>query len=336
MSRNNLLLKDDLPVLVESRRSGVVECKHRGSIVVVENGKVVQSIGNPHVVTPMRSTAKPFQILPLLKLGGADYYYLSPREIAVMVSSHNGEDTHVNTIRSLLNKASLEEKQLMCGTHPAYFQWITQSVFKKTGEDVKPIHNNCSGKHTGMLLLCKLQNISIENYWEYDHPIQQLLINAISKIINIDAKDLSIGVDGCGVPTYNIELIQLAHAYYALSDPTNSPFCEYLELVGKSMMAEPFMVGGSDRLDSDLMQHEPVIAKVGSEGIYCVSIPDKKMSIAIKIESGSEEAACCAAVEMLKKLGVISDKTVSLLEKYWHRPIITFTGIEIGSYQPVF
>ena len=322
--------------LVEVTRSGVVECRHRGSIAVIEKGKLVDCIGDPHVVTPERSTAKPFQILALLKRGGIEAFRLELDEIAVMVSSHNGEPQHVSTVRRILKKGGIDESKLRCGTHSPFFFWLTEAIFRESGRGPQPIHNNCSGKHAGMLLLGKLLGVSLDAYWRLEHPIQQAILSEVAQSVEVSPSSLSTGIDGCGVPSFNIRLDQLAGAYCKLALADASDSSDKLGIVQRAMMAHPFMVAGSMRLDTDLMQLKPLIAKAGAQAVYCLAIPAYQMGIAIKIESGSEDASECVAVEILRKLGVLTGKDAEALEKYWHRPVVNCTGTVVGRYRPIF
>lgn len=327
--------RDAVP-LVKVTRSGVIECKHRGSIAVVRGSDLIDSVGDPYTFTPMRSTAKPFQVIPLLKNGGIETYNLQLEEIAVMVSSHNGELSQINVVRKILAKAGLDEATLKCGTHPPYFEWLIQQIYSETGCCyVKPIHNNCSGKHAGMLLLSKLLGASLDNYWYLEHPVQQMILIEVANNLEVNPKVLNVGIDGCGVPTYNINLVQLAKVYCKLGLATKSDDPQELAFVREAMKSEPFMVAGSDRLDTDLMLLGNFIAKSGSKGIFCIAIPHEQIGIAIKIESGSDEASECAAVELLRKMNFLADN-LSSLEKYWHIPVLTCTQNVIGWYEPIF
>ena len=328
--------KAELVPLVEVTRSGVVESRHRGSIAIVEEGNLVDWIGNPYVVTPERSTAKPFQILALLKRGGIEAFGLELDEIAVMVSSHNGEPRHVNTIRRILEKGGMDESKLRCGTHPPFFFWLTEAIFRENARGPQPIHNNCSGKHAGMLLLGKLLDVSLDEYWRIEHPIQQAILSEVAQSVGVNPSSLSTGIDGCGVPTYNIRLEQLAGAYCKLSLADASSRSDKLGIVQRAMMAHPFMVAGSMRLDTDLMQLKPLIAKAGAQAVYALAIPEYHMGIAIKVESGSEDASECVAVEILRKLGVLTGKDAEALQEYWHRPVVNCTGEVVGQYRPIF
>lgn len=319
--------------LIQSKRSGITEVTHRGSAVIIQDGCLVRVLGSAQIITPIRSTAKPFQIIPLLKADGQNRFNLSLAEIAVMVSSHNGENEHVNLIRQILFKGGIDEKELHCGTHPPYYPWILKEIYDNTGSEPQPIHNNCSGKHTGMLLLAKCLGVSSESYWQISHPVQQLIIEEIEQLTETP---LSIGIDGCGVPTFNISLEELARLYYILGQESSLENRSQLSLVKKAMQANPFMVAGCKRLDTDLMLQTNMIAKSGADGIYCISVPSKSIGIAIKMESGSEEASEAVAVELLWQEGHIDAEMIQIFDQYRYRPIITWTNEIVGTYQPLF
>lgn len=320
--------------LVDVIRSGTVECRHRGSVAVCENGRLVETLGNAATVTPMRSTAKPFQILGLIDQGGRERFNLSYTDMAVMVSSHNGEPQHVDAVRNILSKAGFDESALACGIHSAYFPWITDLIYRETGHGVRPIHNNCSGKHAGMLLFCRLLDVPTHGYWRLEHDVQQKILSNVAGAVGIAPTSLSIGVDGCGVPTYNVTLEQLATAYCKLALASSEESA--LGVVYQSMSQAPFMVAGTDRLDTDLMKSESLVAKVGSDGIFCIALPSRQLGIAIKMESGSEEAAGCVTVELLRQFGCLSADSINVLDKYLHRPIETCTGQVVGHYETIF
>ncbi len=321
--------------LVEITRSGVVEERHRGSLVIIQDDRIVWSLGDPQIQTPMRSTAKPFQLLPLLVKGGAVAYGLTKAEIAVMASSHNGEKSHVRTIRGILDKSNLDESLLKCGTHPAYFEWITEERLRETGEAGTSIHNNCSGKHTSMLLLSQLLGSPYEGYWLPSHPVQVAILETMAALLEREGDALSLGVDGCGVPTFNVSLLELARLYFRLAIAYREED-EPLGIIARAMSEEGFMVGGTDRLETDLMRFGHFIGKVGSQGIFCISVPSERMGIAVKIESGSENVAETVAVELLAQLALLSQEESAALERYRHRLVQTWTGVAVGSYAPVF
>lgn len=321
--------------LVEVTRSGVVECRHRGSIAVVQDGRLIDAIGDPATVTPARSTAKPFQLLALIEKGGVDAFSLTSMEIAMLVSSHNAEEAHLDTLRGILRKGGLVEQQLRCGTHAPFFPWIAEAIARQHGQPC-PIHHNCSGNHTGMLLLGTLLQVSLEEYWHAEHPIQQAILHEIALLLHVPAGSISTGIDGCGVPTYNLRIDHLAALYGCLAAADSSPAASALALVKTAMMAHPFLVAGTGRVDTALMRAAPLVAKAGALGVYALAIPAQRMGIAIKIESGAEEVSGCVAIEYLRKLGVLTDADMAPLLPFWRRPVTNSHGQTVGEYRAIF
>lgn len=310
--------------LVKLTRGGIIECIHRGSIAVFKRDKLIYCEGNPYLEFPMRSTAKPFMAIPLIKNDGINRYSLSNKEIAVMVSSHNGEQLHRETVEGMLKKIGMTEKDLNCGTHEPYFEWI----LPKNERKMTAIYHNCSGKHAGLLLLCDLLKISKDNYWELNHPAQQIILAELAAYLELRPRAIKIGLDGCGVPTYGITLSKLAEAYAKLL------YDERMSYVKAAIFEEPFMLAGTNRADSDIISKCGYIAKSGSEGIFCLSIPGEDVGIAIKIESGSDEAAESAAISILDKLGYLSEEQLSSLRKYQSIETRTSTNIITGKLCP--
>lgn len=318
--------------LVKTTRSGVTECTHYGSIVVVKNNKPILVCGNPYHITPMRSTGKPFFLLPLIEKGGIEKWNLNDKEIAIMASSHNGEKVHRDLVSEILNKIGMNESDINCGTHEPYFDWV-----QETGKDINSktdsscqLYHNCSGKHAGMLMLCKMTKEPTENYWDIKHPIQKMIFNKVCNTLNFNKKTTKILLDGCGVPTYSIPLVMLAESYQILSDDPN------LEPIKSAILNEPYMIAGRDRVDTEIIKECGFIAKSGSDGIFCLSIPEENIGIALKIESGSDDAAESAAIEVLDKIGLLTAKQKRSFEKFRKLEIKTSTNICSGHYEPIF
>ena len=322
--------------LVEVTRSGVVECRHRGSIAVVQDGRLVDAVGDPSTITPARSTAKPFQLLALIEQGGVHAFSLSLPEIAVLASSHNAEAEQISTLRGILRKSGLDEADLRCGTPAPFSPGIAAAAARDTGGTPRPIHHNCSGNHIGMLLLGTLLHLPLAEYGLVDHPIQQEILHEIALLLHTPATAISTGIDGCGVPTYNLRLDALATLYGRLAVADSSPASSALGLVQSAMMAHPFMVAGSGRVDTALMHAAPLLAKAGALGVHGLAIPSQRLGIAIKIESGAEEVSGCVAIEYLRKIGVLSDAVMPSLLPYWRRPVTNGLGQTVGEYHAIF
>jgi L-asparaginase II len=323
--------KDPTP-LIEITRSKVVECRHRGSVVIVRSGVAVDVAGDPDVVIPLRSTAKPFQVAALLAHPSVQEYVLSDEEIAVMASSHNGEQPHVNVVRGLLRKANLDDSVLYCGIHAPYFP----ELLDISHDNITQIHNNCSGKHAAMVLLGTLLKVPLSRYWDVNHPVQQEVLKQIALLLDLDPQSIPLGIDGCGVPTYNLSLQRLAYLYWKLGAADTAQADDSLGIVKRAMMSAPFMVAGTNRLDTELMGYGHFIAKSGADGVYCISVPSKQLGIALKIESGSEEASEAVALEVLRRLGLLSDVAITRLATYWQPPVQNCLGQRVGEYIHVF
>jgi len=317
---------DTVP-LARATRSGVTECVFSGSIAVVKCGKLINAYGNPYVHLPMRSTAKPFIVQPLVTHHGIERFNLTHRELAVMASSHNGETIHRETVQGILNKVGLSEAALNCGTHEPFFEWVLD---RSTCEVPTALHHNCSGKHAGTLMLCSLMGYPFEKYWEIAHPVQRLILEEIALISKTSIERVRVGIDGCGVPTYTLSLHNIAEAYAQLAVEDSR------KEVRSAMLREPYMLAGRERLETDIANVCGYLAKSGSEGIFCMAIPDEQLGIAVKIDSGSDAAAECVAVELLTKMGFIDSNQAAALDSYRFQNIATSTNLVVGRYEPAF
>src|ERR1043165_878508 len=165
--------------LVEVKRGSITESRHRGHIVAVEpDGNIVASLGAPHNVTFLRSSAKPFQALPLLLTGAADHFGFTDREVALVCASHNGEPIHTELAASMLKKIGLGPEALKCGVHEPYSVQAAADL-RARGEEPNVLHNNCSGKHTGMLAVALQLGAPIDSYENPSSPVQKAIANVM-------------------------------------------------------------------------------------------------------------------------------------------------------------
>src|SRR5687768_2159861 len=199
--------------LVEVKRGSITESRHRGHIVAVEpDGTIVASLGFPPTVTFPRSSAKPFQALPLLVTGAADRFGFTDREVALACGSHNGEPIHTELAASMLRKIGLGPEALKCGTHEPYGAEAALEL-RSRREQPNALHNNCSGKHAGMLAVAVHLDAAIENYDSPENPVQKAIADAMSKFSDVAVTDMVVGVDGCGAPIFGITMKAMALAY---------------------------------------------------------------------------------------------------------------------------
>jgi L-asparaginase II len=311
--------------VVNVYRGDIVESVHYGNLAVVSaEGKLLYSAGDPYAVTYLRSAAKPFQIVPLVESGAMRKYDFNSSELAVMCSSHSGEPIHADTVGRILGRVGLGPEHLKCGVHePLYYS--TNNV--KPPADIKydALNHNCSGKHAGMLVLCAYYNHPVENYLDFDHPIQKMITETVSNICKIPIEKMSLAIDGCSAPVHGMPLFNMAYGYARFVSPNSvvADKAKTFSIIYRAMMEHPEMVGGTNRYDTALMTtcHGKLLAKGGAEGVHCVGLTEKGMALAAKITDGNKRAVFPFSLEALVQLGVVDESQLETLKQF-HRPIV--------------
>jgi L-asparaginase II len=296
------LLPEDAP-LVAVRRGELVESLHRGRVVISDAaGEVSYALGDASGYAYIRSSGKLFQVLPVVATGAADT--LPDEELAVVCASHGGEERHVAAVRSVLAKAGLDESRLQCGVHAPLYAPAARELFRSGGEPAA-VHNNCSGKHAGMLLACVHNGWDPESYREPDHPLQRLNRRTVARCCGVPEEEVRLGVDGCGVPVFALPLAALATGFARLASGERLPhdLAEPAARVRRAVGEHPFMVAGTGRLDTEVMRRAGLICKGGAEGVLAVGSP-AGWGIAIKVSDGSSRATRPAAVAALARVGI--------------------------------
>lgn len=204
---------------MEVQRGGITESIHRGHVAVVNSaGRIVVSAGNPGFVTFLRSSAKFHQVLPLIASGVVERFGFTPSEIAIMCSSHAGEEKHLSEVRSILRKTALTENHLHCGAHSPFSSVAAERLVRE-GRSPTPIHNNCSGKHAGMLALALHLGAPLEKYLDLHHPVQQKILEVIAEYAGLRVDEISVAVDGCSAPTFALGVAAMARMFAKLARP---------------------------------------------------------------------------------------------------------------------
>jgi len=323
-----------LPVLVETTRGGIVESVHHGALVAVTgDGHVEWSIGDPALVSFPRSSLKPFQLLPLVARGGVARFGLEPADLAIAAASHSGEEIHVQAVCRLLEKIDAPASALACGTH-APIDEDAAARLEERGEAPSAVHNNCSGKHSGMLALARLLGAPLEGYLDPMHPAQQAIRETLIDVLALDAQDLPMGIDGCSAPAYAVRLDKLALGFALLGNPAQARagWRAALHTVGDAMRARPELVAGTNgRVDTDLMRKGKgaIVAKGGAEGYFGMG-HQAGLGVAFKILDGdaAHRARSAVAVAAAQRLGWIAPDS---LAAYGPRlPISNWAGRRTG------
>jgi L-asparaginase II len=308
----------DAPILAKVIRGETVESVHRGHIVAIDgSGQVLFELGDPEMVTFFRSACKPFQAMPLVTNGAADAFGFSDDEIALACASHSGEPFHVEIAARMLQKIGLTESDLQCGTHLPFSEKESERLLR-ANDEITQLHNNCSGKHAGMLATAKHLGSEIKTYLSPEHPVQQQILSTIATLCEIPKEKIEIGIDGCCAPNFAVPLNRMARSFLNLIAPPGDFADEVVRSASarivSSMVKYPELIGGSERLDTILMQAAPgkMISKVGADGVWlCGILPGGKFpkgaAIALKVEDGDDKRARpVAAIDILKRIGILS------------------------------
>jgi len=335
--------------VVEVTRGSIVESVHFGALVVVDaTGQVLASWGDPQTVTFLRSSAKPFQALPFVEMGGMERFNLTKKELALMCASHSGTDEHVATVQGMQSKFDVSESDLLCGTHVPSNEATAEALLLR-GEKPTPNRHNCSGKHTGMLGQARLRGLTLADYINPAHPVQVSILQAFSEMCGLLPEEVVVGIDGCSAPNFAVPLYNAALAFARLADPHDLPTVreEALHRIFQAMTAYPDMVAGPARFDTHLMQAAGggIVSKGGAEGYQGMALAPGLLGkgapgvgIAFKVSDGDypDRARPLMSVEILRQLGALTDSQSAELSMYFPRPIYNFRKLEVGMIRTCF
>jgi L-asparaginase II len=297
-------LPTDVP-LAAVRRGELVESVHRGRFAVFDaSGDELEALGDPEAYVYLRSSAKPLQALPLILSGTADAFGLTDEELAVACASHNAEEPHLAAVRSILEKAGLSEDDLQNGVHPPMYEPEAAKLVRK-GEEPRAIHGNCSGKHAGMLAVCVHEGYETLTYRDPAHPLQRHILGLIAEVCGVEEDEVLIAGDNCGVPAFALPLRSFATglARIATGDELPDQLADAALRIRDAMRAYPFMVAGTGRFDTELMERTHLLVKGGAEAVLAVGDPEG-WGMALKISDGSHRAVRPVALAALEHLGV--------------------------------
>ena len=341
---------DNFRPIFELSRGKTIESIHFGAIAVVDSsGRLLARLGNPQLVTFLRSSSKPLQVLPFIEQGGDQAYHLTSKEIAVLCASHSGTDEHVAVIRAIQAKVDVQESDLLCGVHPPY-DLPTAEAMKARGELPTSNRHNCSGKHTGMLAFARMRSLPINDYVNNGHPVQQMILTTMAEMCRMPVSHVELGMDGCSAPNFAMPLYNAARGFASLCDPRGLSIerAAACKRVTNSMVAYPGMVGGPGRFDTCLMEAcgGRILAKGGAEGYVAMGVmpgalgaESPGIGIVLKVSDGDLNGRVRPAVslEILRQLDFISPKELKTLEEFGpSRPVYNWRKLQVGESHPSF
>lgn len=321
-------------------RGAMVENIHRGDIVIVDyKGKITATVGDARKLTYFRSAAKPFLALNVILSGAAVHYGFNDRELAIMCASHRGEEYHVQVLESIVEKIGLKIESLHCGITEPFSKPAATKIYREN-QSITPLHCNCSGKHLGMLSVCKYKGYPMESYYTIGHPVQQDGLTILEKFTGVNKQEIIVGIDGCTVPVHGIPLYNMALAYARFANPSlmGSEYVAAVNRLSNAIIANTDMLSGKKAFCTELMTagNGDIIGKVGADGVYCISLPKQGLGIAVKIEDGDTRSGHIVAANTLRKMGLLDPQQLVYLKKYLQAPVSDNYKNEVGKFEAIF
>lgn len=319
-------------------RGEEIESLHAVVAAVVDaDGRTIARHGDPSRRAWLRSSAKPIQLLPLVEEGLVEEYGFSDAELAVIAASHGGEPVHVAAVRGVLAKAGVEESMLRCGGHEPSTPAAAEEL-RRRGEHPGPIHDNCSGKHAGMLAVCRAKGWPLDGYLEPGHPLQMRIWTTLAELAGMAPEDVGRAVDGCGAVTFALPIEAMARAWAALAAADarrRTPREAAIGRIFDAMAAHPDLVAGTGRLDSALLRAAGprLVVKTGAEGVYCAALRaggSAPAGVALKVLDGARRAQDPALLAVLAELGAIDPAADPGLAEHARPTVKNRSGAEVG------
>jgi L-asparaginase II len=334
-------LTEAFELIARDLRGGKTENWHQGAVAAVTpEGELIARVGDPDLPTFMRSAAKPFQAVPLVMAGGSERFALDPADLALICSSHSGTDAHTERAAAVLERAGRSVTDLLCGPHLP-FDALARRALREAASAPTALHNNCSGKHTGMLCSCLMLELPIDDYIAPDHPLQRLLLDEMALWAGMSAEDIDIGTDGCSLPTFLMPLRAAARAYAGLAAPESAGLDAQRSAAANQIVAAmtdvPEMVAGSGRFTTRLMEASGgrILGKEGAQGYYSAAVRGPvALGVAVKVADGDLRCRDGVVIDVLRQLGALSAAEFEELEPFHRVPITNRRDLVVGEVVP--
>lgn len=295
------------PLTVEVWRGDHLESVHQVDLAIIDaGGRLRLAMGDIARPVYPRSSIKPLQALQLVRSGAVDKFDLGSEHIALACASHSGEPRHIDLVQSWLERVGLDENALRCGPHPPSDRTAADTLAAAGGQP-RRVHNNCSGKHTGLLSAALAGELAIDDYDDPAHPLQQKVAQDLGEWCDLPELPAS-GIDGCGLPNWPVPLRHLALGFARFAEAAHGRD-PAVTTIAQAMQRHPELVAGEHRLCTKIMRAVPgVLAKTGAEGVYVAAILDRALGLALKVHDGATRASRLALAQTLKALGCLEDE----------------------------
>jgi L-asparaginase II len=323
------------PILIEVTRSPRVESCHRGQIAAMDAaGNLRHGLGDVDAWVCMRSLAKPFQALAVITTGAAAAFGFGAPEMALFSGSLSGQDFQVELVTRILARLGLTPEALQCGVHPPLHR-PTAKALAQAGLKPTPLHNTCAGKHAAMLALCVHHGWPLTNYLEPAHPVQELILGTVARMVGFPKAQIQVAIDGCGAPVFYVPLKNIALGYARLAGAQPESAAGILKA---AILGHPRHIAGEGRLETVVMEALPgrLFAKSGAEGGFALSLAEEGLGVAFKIEDGGQRALNPTVMAILEQLQVLTPPASEALAAFRQPPILNHRKEEVGRIRPAF
>jgi len=330
--------KPAAPIVVEVTRGTMVESVHRVVAAVTDaDGAPVLTWGDADRLVYGRSAIKPIQALPVIESGAADAHGLGEDEITLCCASHSGEPMHVDRVTAWLDRLGLSPDDLECGPQMPIHEPSAHAIIR-SGAAPTRAHNNCSGKHSGMLTTAVHLGEPTKGYIRADHPVQQRLRALMQEMSGCDLSGVPTGYDGCGIPVFGVPLSGMARAMAQFADPARlSPMrAAATRRIAAAVAKNPLLIGGTGRFNSAIQGEtgEACLLKSGAEGVFAAAVPARGVGICLKADDGNGRAASAAMGAILRHLGVFDDAMAARLADTLVPSVHNWEGRLVGHVRP--
>ncbi len=319
---------------VDFIRGKVVESSHQVKVLITNTkGKTLLSTNNDNDSFYPRSSIKIFQAIPFAMSNAIKNYRLSSKHIALACASHKGEKFHIRELEKWISKINLKTNNLQCGIHGPLDKKASEKIIysrKKFNE----LHNNCAGKHLGMLSSCLVNNYRITDYLDYDHILQKNIRKIFNQFTETKLLKKNFSLDGCSAPQYSFKIKYISKALNNLIKSYNNKyeFTEQVRTLINSVLENPEYIGGTSSFDTKVMKATKgkIFCKNGAEGVFLFADIQKEISGVIKIKDGNERAIPITLINIFKKLKIMNKKELKRLEKKEKFELQNHAGKKIG------
>ncbi len=315
-------------------RSKTIESSHKVKCKLVDgNGKTIFSTQNDNDLIYPRSSIKIFQAIPFLLSKSLTKYNLNSKHIALACSSQRGESFHLKELRYWKKIIGINYKDLKCGLHLPLNK-KAEKKFIESKESLNQLYNNCAGKHLGMITGCLSKNYPIDNYLSFNHPYQIEIRKIFNKFTESKITRINYGVDGCSAPQYSFKIKHISKALNNLIKSYNKKFHynKEVKLLINSILKNPKYIGGSDSLDSKIMQitNKKIFCKGGAEGVFLFGQLEKGTTGVLKVEDGNERALGPVLLYLLSKYEIINQNEIKMINKFINLELINHAKVKVG------